>query len=558
MKNWRINIIFLCILLFGAAIIGRLFYLQVIKYDYYKALAYGQQKDFKFLKGERGQIFFKSGQTLATNIKGRYVFASPVKIKNKEETAKNLSEILNIDENQILESLNKESSFEIIKNNLTSEEETKIKNKNLEGVYLDNNILRKYPQKEIASRTIGFLGANGKGQYGVEGYYDEILRGKDFFPKKERYGISIYDDELKNLKGADIYLTLDYNIQVIAEKLLEKAKEDIDIEGGLIIVMEPSTGKILALANFPNFDPNNYSKVKDFEIFQNDAVQKLFEPGSLFKVITMAAALNEGKITPQTKYIDNGYVKIGKYTIYNYNQKVWGEKTMTEVLQNSINTGAIFAERKLGHENFLKYVEKFGFFKPTGIDIFGEIYSENKEFKKGYEVNFATASFGQGIEITPIQLVKAFSAIANNGKMVKPHIAEKIYKNGKTEEVLNKVDDNEIISLDTVSQITTMMVNVVENSYSGHAKIPGYYIAGKTGTAQIPYSSLGINMRGYSEKTWQSFIGFAPAFNPKFLVLVKLDNPKTKDASQSAVPIFRDLAKYIIDYFEIPPDYEVE
>jgi cell division protein FtsI (penicillin-binding protein 3)/stage V sporulation protein D (sporulation-specific penicillin-binding protein) len=321
--------------------------------------------------------------------------------------------------------------------------------------------------------------------------------------------------------------------------------------------MEPHSGKILALANFPNFNPNQYTEYAangDLEIFQNGATQKLFEPGSIFKPITFAIALEEGKITPQTTYIDEGVVKIGGWSIYNYDLKVWGERTMTEVLEKSINTGAVFVGRKIPHSVFLDYLTSFGIFEPTGIDL-PETYSENKEFKEGYEINFATAAFGQGIEMTPIQVVRAIGCIANGGKLVKPYLIDPV-KNI----ISNGIENNEIrvISQKTSSQLTAMLVSSVENGYAKRAKIPGYYIAGKTGTSQIPFSNLGINKSGYSDETWQSFIGFAPAFNPKFLILVKLDNPNAKIAGVSTTLVAHDLMKYIIDYYQIPPDYEIE
>lgn len=549
MKKWRVNLIFIFSILFGAAIISRLIYVQIIHYELYRALAQGQQKNFQSLGGERGRVFFRGGEVLAANIEGKYLFVSPTKIKEKEEAAKTLSKFLNLDESLILEKLKNDSFFEQIKIDLTKEEEEELKKINLAGIHLDEGVFRKYPQEFMASQVIGFLGGEGKGQYGIEGYYDDILQGKEVFYYTEGTG--------ETNKGADIFLTLDYNIQFIAEKLLQEAKENLDIESGQIIVLEPATGKVIALANFPNFNPNYYSEVEDFQIFQNSVIQKIFEPGSIFKPITMAAALNEEKINPMSTYVDTGRLKIGSDTISNYDGRVFGEQTMTEVLEKSINTGAVFAEKQLGHELFLKYLEQFGFFEPTGIDLQEEIFSENKEFKKGYEINFANASFGQGIGITPIQLARGFCAIANGGKLVQPYIVEKIIENNKITEINPQVSSNQVISQKIASQLTAMLVSVVENGpYTKRAKIPGYYIAGKTGTAQIPWSALEINKRGYSDKTCQSFIGFAPIFNPKFLILVKLDNPKTKTAEYSAVPIFRDLAKYIIDYLQIPPDYE--
>ena len=552
MKKWRVNFIFILIILFGAAIIGRLFYSQVTKHDYYKALAWGQQTDLFLLKGERGEIFLKDSKIAATNIKEDYVFISPYKIEDKENTAKALSEILGLEEEVLLEKINKDSLFEEIKRDLTEQEINSLKEKELSGVHIDQSTDRKYPQNSLASQVIGFLGGEEKGQYGVEGYYDDILQGKEYYKRGE--DVVLVSE--KSLKGADLYLTIDYNIQFFAEKLLKNAERELNIEGGLIIVLDPNNGKVLALANYPSFDPNFYSEIKDFDVFQNGAVQKIFEPGSVFKAITMASALDQEKITPQTTYVDDGVLKIGGYKIYNYDNRVWGERTMTEVLERSINTGAVFAERQLGHNLFLEYIDKFGFFKSTNIDIQGEIFSENKEFKKGYEINFATAAFGQGIEITPIQLVKAFAAIANGGKLVRPYVVEKIAKDGEVIKTEPQISEERIISQKTASQLTAMLVSVVENGYAKKATVPRYYIAGKTGTSQVPFSAIGISQKGYSDKTWQSFLGFAPAYNARFVVLIKLDNPQTNTAEYSAVPIFSELAKYIIDYMQIPPDYE--
>jgi len=548
MKKWRYNLIFILIILFGAAIISRLVYIQIVRHDLYMAWAQGQQKIFQPVKGERGKIFFKDGEILATNLKTKYLFVSPYEVEEKEKTAQELSQILGLEKEGILAKLEKDSLFEKIKADLTEEKEKLIRELNLSGVYIKEALFRNYPQEYMASQIVGFLGGEENGQYGIEGYYDDLLQGKELIRKS--------DTIQGSYNGSDVFLTLDYNIQFMSEKLLKKAKQDLDIEGGEIIVLDPRTGRIIALANFPNFNPNNYSEIEDFEIFQNGAIQKLYEPGSSFKPITMAAAIDQGKVTPQTAYIDKGKIKIGEYTIENYNGRVFGEKTMTEVLENSINTGAVFAESQLGHDLFLNYIESFGFFEPTDIDLQGEVFSENKIFKRGYEINFATASFGQGIGITPIQLARAFTAIANEGRLVKPYIVEKIVTNGEEKKTLPEISSEQVISSKTASQLTAMLISVVENGFAKAAKVSGYYLAGKTGTAQIPWSVLGVDKKGYSGKTWQSFIGFGPAFNPRFLILVKLDNPKARTAEYSALPIFKELAKYIIDYYKIPPDYE--
>ena len=488
-KHWRINLILLFLLVFGAAIISRLFYLQVCERDFYKALAQGQQKTFTEKQGERGEIFLQNKQgelfPLAVN-------------KNGDEGSK-----------------------------------------------------RYYPQKFLAAQVVGFFGGEDMGQYGVEGYYNNKLTGEVKFQEGERnpWVNFFYSEKNQPRKGEDIILTIDYNIQFKAEQLLKQAKENLSIEGGEIIVMDPMSGKILAMANFPDFDPNEYGTHENFEIFKNNAIQEAFEPGSIFKPITMAAALDQGKITPQTTYVDTGQVKIAGHTIYNYDKRVWNKMTMTNVLEKSINTGAIFAERQIEHKIFLDYIEKFGFFRRTGIDLQGEILASNKTLKNGRDINFATASFGQGIEVTPIQMAVAYSVIANGGKIVNPYVIE---------DFDNKDIDNEnVISSKSASQITAMLCSVVQSGFSKQARVPGYYIAGKTGTGQIPWTSLGINKEGYSDKTWQSFMGFAPAFDPEFLILVKLDNPAAKTAEYSAIPVFKELAKYIIDYLEIPRDFEM-
>lgn len=498
-RNWRINLVLLFVILFGTVIMSRLFVLQILNHDFYKALYHGQQKNFAQIQGERGEIFL-------TDKKGNLYPLAVNQNKNGE---------------------------------------TK----------------RYYPQDFLASSVVGFLGGEGIGQYGLEDYYNDILKGEEKFQEGERspWVDSFSIKKIYPSKGADIILTIDYNIQFRAEELLKQAREDFNIEGGQIIVMDPVSGKIFAMADFPNFNPNQYAQEQDFEIFKNGSIQKIFEPGSVFKAITMAAALDQKKITPQTSYIDKGIVKIGGYTISNYGQKVWGESTMIDVLEKSINTGAIFAQKQIGNKIFLDYIEKFGFFEKTGIDLQGEIFSSNKELRKGYEINFATASFGQGIEVTPIQLVSAYAAIANGGNLIKPCIIEKIiWKNKDKEAFLSSetIRRQNVISSRTASHLTAMLCSVVKNGFGKKAQIPGYYIAGKTGTGQISWGALGINKEGYSEKTWQSFIGFGPAFNPRFLILVKLDNPMTKTAEYSAIPIFQNLAKYIIDYLEIPPDYE--
>jgi len=562
MNDKRLRLITLLLFLIGAIIIGRLFSIQILKRSYYKALAQGQQRFFESVTGKRGEILFANGEKLATNKIQNFVYIAPREIEDKEKTKEALRQILDLEEDFIEEKINNDSLYELLQTKATDSQIERLQRINFPGIYIGQEDSRIFPQGTMASGTIGFVDSEKFGQYGLEGYYQESLKGSQGVIEGERGlgGLLISFSSPKGTeKGSSLILTLDHQIQFEAEKLLINAKENLNIDSGTIIVMKPDSGEIVALANFPNFDPNNYEQEKNMSIFQNLAVQSIFEPGSVFKPITMAAAIEEKKITPETTYIDEGVVKISKTPIYNYAKRTYGEQTMTQVLEKSINTGAVFAEQQLGSNLFLEYLEKFGLFEKTGIDLQGEVSSQNQEFKKGYEINFATASFGQGIEITPIQLIKAFSAIANNGEMAKPHLVKKIVnevnEQGFVKEVLPEFSEN-VISPETSSKIVSMMISVIENGYGKKAKVPGYFIAGKTGTAQVSWPALGIDKQGYSDKTIQSFVGFAPAFNPKFLILVKLDNPATNTAEYSALPIFHDLAKYIIDLWQIPPDYE--
>ncbi len=551
MQNWQSFLLLALFILLTAAILSRLVFLQIKKHDFYKALCEGEQKIMESVQGERGEIFFANGEPLALNKTIKYVFISPREIKEKEETARELSRLLGLSYEETLQKTKEDNYFEVVKEEISEEEELSLEENPLSGVYIEKKLKRDYPQKEITAYVTGFVGGENRGQYGLEGFYDQELMGKKVITQKEKGPFGFLDMTPVQPSGNDIYTTLDPFVQFKAYEILEESREQLGFKNGQIIVLDPRTGAILALAQYPSFDPNKYSKTEDLGIFQNNLVQKTYEPGSVFKPITMAAAIEKEEITPETTYTDTGIVKIGGYTIENYDERVWGERTMTEVLERSINTGAVFAEKKLGHSNFLNYLEKFGFFNKTGIDLQGEVYSKNKELKKGYEINFATASFGQGINVTPAQLAQAFTAFTNEGKMITPHLLKSTSAGEELENQFKK--EKEVISKETADKLTNMLVSSVENGYAESAGIEGYHLAGKTGTAQISWGALGINKKGYSEETYQTFIGFGPAYDPRFLVIIKLDSPQTKTASASTTPLFKKLAKYLINLWEIPP-----
>lgn len=535
----KIKLVFAFLCLFALVIVIRLYYIQVTKGEYFEALALGQQVSFEEIGGQRGEVFFNNGEILAQTKKTYLAYVFPDKVTEIQR----LNEILGED----ISSLKDVFKREIDKQDLDLLTD-------IDGVEIDQVWTRVYPQNKIASHVLGFINQEGEGQYGIEGYYDDVLKGRQGFNTKGKspFGYSLFSDSglFQSYKGTDIYLTLDYNIQYLAEKLLEQAKEDWNISSGQIIVSEPVTGKIIAMANYPRFDPNQYSQYY-VGMFVNPAVQMLFEPGSVFKPFTMAQGLEQGMIEPDTTYIDEGSVKVGGPAIYNFQKRIWGEQSMTDVLEESINTGAVYVQDLVGRETFLRYLGQFGLYEKTYIDLQGETYSVNETLRNGYPRDIATASFGQGIQITPVQMIKAFSAIANQGKLMRPYIVEKAKDNNGNMIFNEPVEEGKVISPTTCQKLTSMLMSVVENGSARGTQIKGYHIAAKTGTAQVP-----LTTGGYSEtQTIQSFIGFFPALEPQYLIMVKLDNPESLMAGHSVAPIFKQLAKYIIDYKEIPPTY---
>jgi stage V sporulation protein D (sporulation-specific penicillin-binding protein) len=558
MCDKRLWIIFSFVIILTGALSWSLFRVQIIEGSEWKAQARGQQVFFEQTQGERGNLYIEGNNNtlipLAINKRIYHAHISPRELRkeNEEELATLFSEILDIEEEFVLEKLKKENSFEILKKNLTQEELEEVKK--TKGLHITVETVRSYPEKELAAHVLGFVGGEKKGQYGVEQFYEETISGKMGVKEgvKSGWGPFIISDSTQ--RGEDIVLTIDYNIQHFTEKALESAVNRVNATRGTVLVGDPKTGEILALANYPTFDPNRYSEVpgNNFYLFKNPAVQETFEPGSVFKPLTMAAALDKGVIAPEDTYFDSGEFQIKGRTIRNYDKRSYGLVTMTKILERSINTGIVHVKNKIGNEAFLKYLIAYGFFEKTGIDLHGEAVSSNKSFLEGHEANFATASYGQGIEVTIMQLFKAFSVLANGGVPINPHIVKEEIKES---DILPK---ERVISSTAASLVTEMMVSTIDYGFGGTAKVPGYHIAGKTGTAQVTWSKLGLPGAGYSDRTIQGFIGYAPAFNPEFVIIIKIDQPQTRSAEVSAAPVFKEIASYILEYKKIPYDYEVE
>ena len=553
LENWRMHLVFLVFLGLGCICISRFFDLQVLNYDKFSAQAVAQaqfkQSDWQFL---RGKIYFQDKNQklipVAINKNFPQIYAVPEEIENPTETAQAIANIMGLSAEELANKFSKpDDLFELIQKKSDSVVAQKIKNLSLKGIYINDVTSRYYPYGEMASQVLGYVKddvTDFHGQYGLEKYYDSELSSES-----EAKGILSFlslKNILFNNNNYDLVGTIDYNIQKKAEELLKAGAEKWSAEKGNVIVIEPKTGRILAMANYPNFNPNIYSKSSN-STYINSSIQSTYEPGSTFKVMTMAAGLETKKVTPQTQYTDSGEVKVDDRTIRNWDLRAHGRQTMTDVIAKSLNTGVVFVENKMGHDLFYQYALKSHINKKTGIDLPGEVKGNINNLKGFQDVYFATASFGQGITATPLGILSIVSAIANKGVMMKPYIVEKmVSSDGGNETLVEPKEESRIMEEETARLMRIMMTNSVDVNKA--AAITGYQVAGKTGTAQMP-----DEYGRYGNDTIHSFAGFAPAENPRFAILIKLDKPKADLAGATAIPIFKELAQFILNYYEIAP-----
>jgi len=428
----------------------------------------------------------------------------------------------------------------------------------LSGLALEPTIERVYPAGSMAGHVLGFVNQEGKGYFGVEGYYDEWLAGKEITVEHALIPLEA-SMEPDPPAGVNLVLTIDLDIQLAAEQALEREIKASRAESGQVIVMDPRTGEILAMASWPLLDPNNYESwlLQDEEEKSviNPAASGLFEPGSTFKILTMAAALNEGVVEPEDTYLDTGEIEVGGVVIRNWNSEAWGPQTMIGCMQHSLNVClAYVAAERVGTASFYSYLDDFGIGRLTGIDLEGEVTGQlrTQRHPEWTEVDVGTNSFGQGVSITPIQLMAAVSAVANDGVMVQPHLVRQIASSqglySPKTTVLGRPIDPE-----TAEILEVMLVEALQ-SEGRLGQIEGYNLAGKTGTAQIPTDF------GYDENlTVASFIGWGPVENPEFLIFVRIDKPLTSPwGSMIAAPVFQEMAQRLVVLLDIPPEFVYE
>lgn len=569
---YRIKILQLIIPILTILVIGRLFYWQVVRGEELTSRAATQHSSVVTLSASRGQIKASDGTILAGS-QARFllfVYRPQLKVPDEKlvelltpiiadtaEIATSSAEILPTLEQKTEESRNllttkllSDKSWIALKHHLTLEQKSAIETLDIAGLGFDEEIIRFYPEASMSAHILGFVGQDQQGEpqgyFGLEGFYDRQLQGRGGKLRQETdaSGNPILIGDFTNqssLDGRTLNTTINRGIQYQVEKLLHQSLTKYGASQATAIVMEPQTGAIIALGNAPMYDPRIFYKF-DSALYKNPAVADLFEPGSIFKPIVMAAAIDDGVVTPETQCdICAQAVNINQYTIKTWNDQYHPNTTMTEAIVNSDNTGMIFAARKLGKDNFLRYLEDFGLNRLTGVDLQEEITASPREASTFKDIDLATTSFGQGVAVTRMQVLAATNTIANGGKWVQPHLVSSI-QDGDKIQPNHIVSSREVIKPETARLVTHMMVEAVNQSTVRWNKPKNIKVAGKTGTAQIPVSGH------YDEtKTIASFIGFAPAQDPKFIMLVTLREPTVSPwGSETAAPLWFDIANQIL------------
>ncbi len=554
---------FLVAILIGLILVitVRLFYLQIIQ----GALG-GDQKPFLAnytpqVAPHRGLIFDRRGYILALNTFEYDVSAAPDVITDTQYVADCLSPVLDLSPDELVSLLKPEKLYVLLKNRVSQEAADAIIPLNFRGINLKPKLLRRYPDGELAAHLLGFVNLDSDGVYGLEGFYDLVLKGTDTIPERRpelvEGGGVYYQGETVPIAfqqlalpqdGTHLVLTLDRNIQYLVEQELAKAVGQYQADGGTIIVMAPKTGAILAMANYPSYDPNRFYEA--LELHTNPAVGHQYEPGSVFKIITMAAGLDVGVISLDSTFFDSGAIEVGGAVIRNPDRRAHGLVSMTDILAYSLNVGVAHVSILLGEETFYAYLKDFGCGAHTGIDLNGEVAGTLKEpgSENWYKSDLGTNSFGQGIAVTPLQMITAVAAVANRGLLMKPYVVERIVDDQGVI-ITQPAVIRQVISAQTAEQLTDMLVEAVERG-AELATVSGYDIAGKTGTAQIP-----VGDHYDPELTIASFVGYAPADDPRFIVLVKIDKPRLDPwGAEVAAPVFRTIAERLFVLLNVPPD----
>lgn len=581
-SNWRLLVLTIGFLLAPILLISRLFYWQVLASDQLSSLAQSQQLTTLEISAKRGEILTSDNSVLVSN---QPAFLSilkrnadkpfksdlpeklaPIVYSSISFSATPSSQLSAIDKKNLIETTEdiltdrfKDESLTWIPiaKKLTQEQKWALESLDIPELLFKADQTRLYPEASMAAQLLGFVGFNDLGKdrgfYGLEGFYQRELAGRPGIIRQEKdaFNQPIVTGQFQTqskLNGRQLKLHLDKSLQYLIEKKLQKGINQFKAKAGSVTVMDPYTGAVLAMASMPKYDPQEYAKF-DPRLFLNPVVSDAFEPGSIFKVLVMAAGLDSEAIDKDTKCDTcDGPIKIDKYIINTWDDKYRSDSNMTDVLVHSDNVGMVFIGQKLGLDKFLDYFEKFGLTEITNIDLQDEVVPETKPNKKWTYVDLATASFGQGFVVTSMQLMQAVSSIANGGELVEPHMVKSVIGQDREITIPAKVK-HRVISEESAKIVTDMMVASAKEGEAKWTHTGGYKVAGKTGTAQIAFEG-----KYEEEKTNASFIGFAPADDPKFIMLVTLKEPSTSQwASETAAPLWFSIAQDLFNHFNIIP-----
>ncbi len=566
LKAGRITLLGVLIVLGAVIIFGRLYYLQVMKSSQFRDQADRQYVSKSQTVFDRGSILFspRKGNPIsaATLSSGYLVTFNPKQAQHPEDIFNALSGVLPITDDSLLSAVSA-GTYKEIAHRVDEKSKSRLETLKLSGLGIYTERWRNYPAGKRASNVLGLVGytENGvtfEGRYGLEKYYNDVLSRNtsdlytNFFAQIFSGAIDAFTTD-KRSEG-DIITTIEPTVQDELEKELASVVHDwkSDLTGG--IVMDPKTGEIYAMAIDPTFNPNDFSKQKSAAVFGNPMVDRVYEMGSIVKPLAMAAGLDTGAVTAKTTYNDTGFITVNGAKISNYDGRARGTVDMQEVLNQSLNVGMAFVAQKLGNQRLTDYFTSFGFGKETGIDLPGETHGLVSNLQSPRDIEHVTASFGQGIALTPIETVRALSALGNGGFLPDPHVVKKIqYTSGLSKTLAYNGDKKQVIKPETSEEITRMLVNVVDKALlGGTVKQEHYSIAAKTGTAQMALES---GKGYYKDRYLHSFFGYFPAYDPKFIIFLFTVYPKGAEyASHTLTEPFIDLTKFLINYYEVPPD----
>ncbi len=557
----RLVAIIAVLTLFGGLVLVQLVRLQWVEHDYWRSIGRARQSGTREVEPERGLIWDRNGVLLAGNRPRFQVWFDRTATANGADSLavliRDVAPVLGFTPDEMRARLSGEPARVMLKTDIDAALGERLTSQNVPGLEVVPYWRRDYPERTLAASVLGFYNAEHKGYYGLEGFYDGVLAGEkrvfevDQDVWQDPLPLSVPPDS-SALAGADLVVTIDRTVQMVVQEELARALETSGAAGGTIIVMEPRTGEILAMASVPGYDPNSYTDTArtDPNRFVNPAVSGVYEPGSVFKIITLAAALDSGLVTPDTTYVDTACLEVGGQPLCNWDRKDHGIVSMSDMMAKSLNVGAATLSTRLGAPTFYNYVRAFGFGQLTGIDLQAEAAGKVRTPADvdWYESDLGTNAFGQGLSATPLQMIAAVAAVANDGKLVRPHVVKAIVE-GEHVRRAQRVEAGQPIRPETARTLTQVLVEAVAREVP-QAQVPGYRIAGKTGTAQIPIAG------GYDDPwTIASFVGYGPASDPRLIVLVRLDRPTVSPwGSVTAAPVFQRLAARLFPMLGIPPD----